>query len=733
MKNVASGRGLAGPLFAPRRVALVGVSDDPGKASSRPLAYLRASGYDGTVYPVNARRETVAGERAYPRLLDLPEAPDHVFVMTPPDAAIETIRQCAELRVPLATVLAGGFADSGPAGQARQRELARVAADGGVRLLGPSSIGLVNLRNGLRLTGNAVFGDAGFPVGGTVVASQSGSMIGALVSRGAAKGVGFATVISVGGEADLSVGEVCAATLDDPDVTGYLLFLEAIRHPDRLAAFAREAAARGRPVVAYKLGRSAAAAELAVSHSGALVGEDDVAAELLAALGIARVDTLDGLLDAPAMLHRLPLPTAPDANAAAGASRSRRRPAVGLVTTTGGGAAMVVDQLGVRGVEVARPSEQTYQRLAAAGVDVAAGRIVDLTLTGTRYETMRAALEVLASAPEFDVLIVAVGSSARLRPDLAVLPIIDVVRGTVPSALASPPTPAAAPAGPVGGGPVIGAFLVPDAPQAAALLATAGVPVFTTPEACGDVLAAAFARRPPRADHRPYSPDPGRPGVLLDEAAAYRLLRDVGFPVVDHVVLGLADLAAAGVPALPFDYPVAVKALDAALPHKTDAGGVVLDVRGPARLQDAARRVADNVAASGVRLERVLVTPMTRGLGELLVGYRLDAQVGPVVVLAAGGTLTELYRDRAVRLAPADDVAARAMLREVVAVRALEGYRGAPAGDLDAVAGAIVALSRLADQPRVVEAEVNPLVVAPDGQGALGLDALVRVLPGRTS
>ena len=222
-------------------------------------------------------------------------------------------------------------------------------------------------------------------------------------------------LVSVGNEVDLSIGEICAATLDDAGIDGYLLFLETMRKAPQLRAFAIEAAKRGKPVLAYKLGRSDAARELAVSHTGALAGEDDVADVFLAECGIARVHTLEGLIEGFPIVARVPaLP------------RGAKRGAVAVVTTTAGGAATVVDPLSVRGVAVQAPSAATLARLkSATGVDVAPARIVDLTLTGTQYDAMKAALDVLASAPEFDMVVPVIGSSARFYPDLAVKPIID--------------------------------------------------------------------------------------------------------------------------------------------------------------------------------------------------------------------------------------------------------------------------------------------------------------------
>src|SRR5690606_28775455 len=299
--------------------------------------------------------------------------------------------ECAKLGVKVMTILASGFSEAGAEGSAREEELLKIARTSGLRIVGPSSLGVVNPSKGLMLTANAAFAEPDLPKGKVLVASHSGSMIGALVSRGIARGVGFAGLISVGNEADLSIGELCAATLDDPSIEGYLLFLESMRHGKALQAFARAAERKGKPVIAYKLGRSNAAAEMAATHTGAIAGEDDVADAFLKDLGIARVGVLDALLEAFPLDKRIPL---------------QDRPArVGVVTTTGGGAAMVVDQLGIRDVVVEPPSSDTLARLEQAGLPCTPGRVLDLTLAGTQYDVMKGALDILLQAPEFDMVL----------------------------------------------------------------------------------------------------------------------------------------------------------------------------------------------------------------------------------------------------------------------------------------------------------------------------------------
>lgn len=676
-------------LLRPDSIALVGVSDDAEKTSGRPLKFLRGAGYSGRVFAVNPTRETVQSERAYGSVSNLPVVPDHAFILTGAERALDALEECEAVGVPVATVLATGFAEAGAAGADNLARLGAIIARGNMRVLGPSSIGLANLHHGLTLTANAAFAEPDLPKGGLFVASHSGSLIGALMSRGKRKGLGFAGLVSVGGEADLSIGDVCMAGLDDPDVTGFLLFLEHMNHADRLRQFALEAAERGKPVAAFKLGRSDAAAELAQSHTGSLAGADEVADVFLAACGIARVESFEGLLDVVPLLSRVNATTTPRAGR------------VGIITTTGGGAAMVVDQLAGRGVEIVQPSVETCTKLADLGIEAGHNRILDLTLAGTRYDVMRAAIETFRAAPEFNLVVVCVGSSARFNPELAVQPAVDLINTD---------------------GHPFAVFLVPNAPDATRRLAGAGVPVFEDPETCADAVAASLHRLAPKLPVA--TPKVGNTGGrTLDEAEAYGRVPDVR--VAEWIALDVDQ----PVPDLPFDYPVVVKVLDAELPHKSDAGGVIVGVKTPQALADAMTQIAASVAAhcSGHVVRSVLVQVMQAGVGEVLIGMRRDPQVGPVVVLAAGGIFTEIYRDSVMRLAPVDMDGARQMIAALKASQILNGARGRAKGDLEALAQAVVAVSALAMSDEIVEAEMNPVMVLPQGQGVVAVDALIRV------
>lgn len=676
-------------ILRPRSIALIGASDDATKTAGRPLQYLRAAGYAGKVYPVNPRRSEVLGEKAWASLADLPDVPEHAFILTGTDAAIEAVEECGARGVKVATILASGFSEAGAVGAAREARLREIARRTGIRLIGPSSLGVVNLHDGMTLTANAAFAEDSLPRGSIFVASHSGSMIGALLSRGKARGIGFSGLVSVGNEIDLSLGEICAATLDDDQVGSYMLFLESLNHADALRRFALAAHERGKPVLAYKLGRSSEAAELATSHTGALAGDDDIAEAFLRECGIARIETLDGFLEALPLLGRTPI--LPHGS----------RPRVGVVTTTGGGAAMVVDQLGVREISVAGPSDGLVRDLAAAGAPVEPARIVDLTLAGTRPEVMKAALGTMLASGEYDLVVAVVGSSARNHPDLAVAPILDVAKANTPLAV----------------------FIVPDAPQALDMLARHGVPGFRTPESCADAIRAAFAReRPVARGLRAIAAD----SEPIDEQEAYDLCDRIGLERGATAILTLGE----PVPMLPFGFPVVAKVLSRDIAHKSDVGGVALGLCDVLALEEAAHRIRDEVNRHLPEADcsRILVQPMERGIGEALIGYRLDPQVGPVVIVAAGGVTTEIYKDRALRLAPVTIETARAMIAEVKGFATLRGFRGKPRGDLEALAQALVKISRIGEtEPRVMEIEINPLLVRREGEGVVAVDALARL------
>ncbi len=649
-------------LFAPRGVALFGASGDPAKNTARPQRFLRKHGYAGTIAPINPSRREVLGERAYAWLADAPGEIDQAFVMVPPADVPAACEECFARRVPVVTIFTDGFGETGEEGRKAEARLVAAAKAAGTRLLGPNSIGLISTSPATTLSVNATLELERLPVGPLGVVSQSGSLIGALLSRGAARGVGFSRLVSVGNEADLSVGELMELLVDDAQTQAILLFLESLRDARRIEQAARRAFDAGKPVIAYKLGRSAAGEALARSHTGALAGDDRAADAFFAACGILRVRTFEALIEAALLAkHQRP-------------PQGKR---VATMTTTGGGAAVVADPLGAAGAELVSPPPALAEKIRALGVRVADSPLIDLTLAGTRANVYGPVLEALLASDHCDAVLAAVGSSAQFYPQLAVEPIIGARRKHPGKPLA--------------------VFLAPDAPASLQLLAEAGIAAFRTPESCADALGALLAWRAPRAPAVPVAFD-------IPQAPSQRL-RSPEEPIT-----------------IPF--PVAIKIDSPDIAHKTEVGGVELNLRDGQEAAAAARRVLERVRAAQpqARIDGVVASTMQHGLGEAILGYRVDPQVGPLVLVGAGGTLAEVYRDFALRLAPVGLEEARAMIAEVRGFAPLRGFRNTPRGDLEALAQAVAAFSRLVTRPEILEAEINPLVVKTEG--VVGVDAL---------
>lgn len=683
-------------LLAPRSIALVGASGDVKKNTARPLRFMRKHGYAGTIYPINAGRAEILGERAYPSLTQLPGPVDHVFMMIPGDQVLPLLTQCAQAGAKVVTVYADGFGESGPQGQARQAELVAHARQLGLRILGPNSIGSANLHSGGIVSVNAAFEAESLLAGDISMVSQSGSMMGSLLSRAAARGFGFAKSVSVGNESDITVGEVVDALVDDPLSKVILLFLETLRDAPRLAAALTRARVANKPVIAYKLGRSEQGDALAQSHTGAMAGNDVAVDAFLRAHGVMRVAALETLFEIAPLAARY----------AGERARSRKNvgPArVAVITTTGGGAATVVDNLGLHGMVAVAPPVDFVAHIARRGLTIRQTPVIDLTLAASsaQYKDL---LEQLLEADWCDAVLSVVGSSAQFHPELAVKPLLEAVKP-----LNKP----------------LAVFLAPEAPESLSLLRQSGIAAFRTPEACADALAVFFAPtgQPPTAT-KPFPWPVNLPTEgLLSEHEAGQVLRDLGVPVARSQLLQpdalTHDLA----------YPLVAKVCSRDVPHKTEAGAVRVGVASAQALQLATREMLASVATylPQARVDGILVQEMEARLIEMILGYRHDALVGPTVLLGAGGIAAELSPDFSIRLAPVDVEQARQMIAEVRQTKLIRGFRGLPEGDCEALAQTIVAFSRLADThgARVEEAEINPLFVREDG--VIAVDGLVRL------
>jgi acyl-CoA synthetase (NDP forming) len=682
---------LAQALFAPRSIALIGASGDATKNTSRPQRFLRKHGYAGRILPINRGRDELFGEKAYPDLRAVTEPVDHAFIMVPAPAVAEAIAQCCEKRVPVVTIFSDGFAETGAAGRRQQDELLKLARASGVRLLGPNCIGLLDLHSHVVLSVNAVLEHAEIRAGSTAIVSQSGSMMGALMSRGLGRGAGFSKLVSVGNESDLAVGEITDLLADDPDTRVILLFMETIRDADRLVRGARRAYAAGKPVIVFKLGRSAVGVELASSHTGAMTGSDDMADALFRANGMLRVDLLETLFELPALIA---------------GQKPAARHRVAALTTTGGGAATVVDRLGTLGVEVVPPTAAVIANLARGKIQISDARLTDLTLAGAKKEIYSGVLNELLASDHCDLVLAVVGSSAQFQPNIAIDPILEAGQKAKPLAV----------------------FCAPQADASLALLAENGIAGFRTPEACADAIRAWRDWRPPLETPAPDAKRVAAARALL--GGKQRLNEQEACRVFDALGVKAAASETITTPeqAVKLEFPVVAKILSPDIAHKTEARGVAIGIATPEELKRAAAAILQQVRISHPQacVNGILVQRMEKGLAEIILGYRRDPQVGPVVVLGVGGVLAEIYRDFAVRLAPVTEDEAARMIEQVKGLAVIRGYRGLPRGDVAALARAVAAFSQLAHlEPRVAEAEINPLIVKAEGQGVVAVDGLL--------
>ncbi len=679
-------------VFDPRSIALIGASGDEKKNTSRPQRYLKRHGYQGKLIPVNPGREEIFGDKAYPDVLSIPGDVDHAFVMVPAKAVPATLEQCVTRKIPVVTVYSDGFAETGAEGRAKQQKLNEIIRGSSTRLVGPNCIGLLSTQTHLALSVNAVLEKLEITPGGLAIVSQSGSMMGGLMSRGLGRGVGFSKLISVGNEADLGVGELAGLLVDDPHTDAILLFMETIRDAEHLAKAARRAYAAGKPVIVYKLGRSEVGQDLAASHTGAMAGTAEAVDAFFKAHGMLSVDTLETLFELPALVK---------------GHKPSKKHRVAAMTTTGGGAACVVDRIGTYGVDVVGPSHAVVDALAKKNITISKSRITDLTLAGAKKEIYGGVLNALLASDHCDLVLAVAGSSAQFQPQIAVEPLVEADRRDKALAV----------------------FLAPHAEDSLKLLAQAGVAGFRTPESCADAIRAWRDWTPP-ADipmpdaQRTATADKllqAATGKQLNEQQACAVFGALGVPQARTAVMADADAK------VDIGYPVVAKILSPDIAHKTDAGGVVLNVCDASQLKKAAEDIYSRVKAKHpqAKLNGILVQRMERGLAEVIVGYKRDPQVGPLVVIGVGGVLAEIYKDFAMRLAPVTAETAVEMIEEVKGLAVIRGYRSLPRGDCAALAQAVAAFSQLAVFDDVAEAEINPLIVKKEHEGVVAVDGLV--------
>lgn len=693
-------------LLHPRSVAVIGASGDRNKTAGRPVAYLRKHGFAGPIFPVNPKLDRIDDLPCYPSIDAIPQAPDVGIVLLGAERAHVAVRDLAAKGCPAAIVLASGYGETGEDGVRRQKQLLEAA--GPMRILGPNTIGLVNLTERIVLSASGALEMDPLPAGRIGVVSQSGGILGSLLSRAAARGIGMSTLISTSNEVDLELSDFIEALIDDEETRVIALYIETIRNPERFRAAAQRAQATGKPIVAFKVGRSEAGARAAVSHTGALAGADRLYNAFFRQLGVIRAQSFGDLLDMSAAL-------------ATGRALHGNR--VAVLTSTGGAGTLVSDCLGLSGFDTPPPDAATATALRAlqTGDHAALDRNpIDVTLAGLQPDLLRGAIRALQASPSYDALIVIVGSSSLAMPEL--------LAGALQDCL------------PLSDKPVL-AYVSPHAPGVGALLTQRGVPAFFAAESCTAALAAMLqAHRSRDIAATPCAPAliplEQMPTGSLDEAAAKALFSRFGIRGTRETIVRTAAEAEQAARAL--GGRVALKVLSADLAHKSDVGGVRLGVCAE-DIGEQLRDLTDEVARrAGWRPQQFLVQEMVQGGVELIIGLRHDP-LGTAILLGMGGVAAELFNDTVLQMLPPSCGVSReqatAMVRELRSFPLLDGYRNQPKADVDALVEAIVAFSNMAAQmgQHLVEAEINPIFVLTRGQGVCAADAVAVFAPADSS
>jgi len=707
--SVAALRG----FFEPRSVAVIGASRDPLSLGGACFRNLLRYGFAGPVYPVNPGSPVVQSVPAYASVLDVPGPVDLAVLVVPAAHAVTAARQCGEKGVRSIVAISAGFAETGAAGRALQDELMAVCRRYGIRLVGPNCMGILATDPAVRL-------DASFapelPREGTIAfSSQSGALGKAVMEHAASLGLGISSFVSVGNKADISGNDLLSYWEQDPRTRLILLYLESFGNPRKFSRIARRVA-RSKPVVVVKSGRTRAGTRATSSHTGALLAASDATVDaLFRQAGVIRTDTLEELFDVATLLATQPPP------------RGRR---VAILTNAGGPGILCADACEAWGLEIPELSPRTQELLRGfLPPEASATNPVDMIASATA-EQYRRAIGIIAEDPGIDALIaIFIPPLPERAPDVA--------RAIAAGACELSQAAGAAPA------KTLACVFMAD-PAVSRLLREARppVPTYQFPEAAAIALARAarygeWLGRPAERHERPAGIEQERalaivatalgrgPGWLRPDEA-HALLGCYGLPVVPLGLAGDAEAAARAAEAI--GGQVALKALLPGGAHKSDVGGVRLDLKQADEVRRAAAEIEDALRRAGVQGEGFLVQPMAPKGVEMLVGVVHDPAFGPVLACGAGGVMVELLRDVEMRLTPLLPSEAREMPRALRSWPLLAGFRGQPPADVAALEDVLLRTSALVeDLPEIAELDLNPILV--HERGASIVDARIRVEP----
>lgn len=691
-------------LVRPRSVAVIGASDEAARIGGRPVAYMKSQGFQGALWPVNPRRPTVQGLPAFASVADLPAAPDVAIIAVPVELAIQTVEDLGAKGCRAVICFTAGFAEVDAAGEAAQQRLTAAARKHGVRLLGPNCLGLFNAPSAFYATFSASF-EKGWPIPGRIgIASQSGAYGTHVFAAALDRGLGTNVCITTGNEADVALGEVLGWMAQAEEVDVICAYAEGIRESGTFLAALDLARRNRKPIVMMKVGRSALGGQAAKSHTASIAGDDTVTQAVLDEFGVVRARTTEEMLDIAYAATKRIYPA---------------RNAMGVLTVSGGAGVLISDAAADAGVEMPPMPEAAQERLRALIPFCAPRNPVDCTAQVTNeLSLIRTFTESVAKDGGYPAILAfwsQVAGGTTTGPKLQ--PMMREVRADYPDRL------------------WVMSML---APQKVREYEADGWLCFEDPSRAVNAIGAmvrfgaAFERAAQPAPAVPL-PRVALPATTPSEAVAKALLAEAGVPAVPEHACSDSEAAVAAASAI--GYPVVLKILSPDILHKSEIGGVLLDIadadgvrHGFATLLERARH-----HAPAARIEGVLVAKQIKGAVEMALGIVRDPVFGPVAMVGLGGIFIEILKDVCLRRCPFDPAEAERMIRSLKGFPLLDGARGRPEADVAALARALSALSAfaVAAGPRLLSIDVNPMLVLPEGQGCFAADAVIELEGGK--
>jgi acetyltransferase len=693
------------PIFSPQNVAVIGATETPNSVGRTLLWNLISNPFGGTVFPVNPKRPSVLGIKAYPNVAALPDKVDLAVVVTPAQSVPDVISQCVDVGIKAAIVISAGFKEMGPPGVELERRLLEQARRGGMRIIGPNCLGVMNPLTGL----NATFAKGMARPGNVAFISQSGALCTAVLDWSFREQVGFSAFVSIGSMLDVGWGDLIDYLGNDPRTNSIVIYMESIGNARAFLSAAREVALT-KPIIVIKAGRTEAAAKAAASHTGSLTGSDEVLDAAFRRSGVLRVNNIDDLFNMAEVLSKQPRP---------------RGPRLTIVTNAGGPGVLATDALIQNGGELTPLSPEAFKEFSSF-LPPAWSRNNPVDVLGDAGPDRYAkALEVAAKDTNSDGMLVILTPQDMTDPTQTAEKLKQYAK--------------------IEGKPVLASWMGgPDIQAGENILNRANIPTFPYP----DTAARAFCYmwkytynlrglyETPRVDEATESPDRDTAAqiinavrkadrTILTEYESKKLLTAYGIPTVKTEIAATDAQAVQAADAI--GYPIVLKLYSLTITHKTDVGGVKLNLADAAAVKKAFHDIQNSVTeqAGAQHFQGVTVQPMMKLEGyEIIIGSSNDPQFGPVLLFGTGGQLVEVFKDRALALPPLNATLARRMMEQTKIYTALKGVRGRKAVDLAALEQLMVRFSQLVVEQRwIKEIDINPLLASPDR--LIALDARV--------